>query len=78
MVLNIAAETGKDYSVVISALQANEIDTLDDLFSLEPEDFTTLGFSIALKNKIKKIREQWQADNSQRRQEYVQYATAAR
>ena len=55
--MSIAAETGKDYTVVINALQENEIETVDDLLNLEPEDFSTLGFSLGLKNRIKKIKE---------------------
>ena len=58
LIQSIGAELGKDYSDLIRSLQENEIETLDDLANLEPADFTTLGISMALKNRVKKILEQ--------------------
>lgn len=58
LIRSIGAELGKDYSDLIRSLQENEIETLDDLANLEPADFTTLGISMALKNRVKKILEQ--------------------
>ena len=58
-ILRVAAETGKDYSHVIYELQDNEIELIDDLFRLQPADFSALGFSIALKNRVMALKEQY-------------------
>ena len=58
LILAIGIETGKDYSTIIAALEVNEIETVEDLENLGQEDYQTLGFSIALKNRVKKIIEQ--------------------
>ena len=57
-ILSIAAQTGKDYSAVISSLEENEIETLDDLLNLDAGDFKDLGFSMALRNRVKALRGQ--------------------
>ena len=54
----IGLETGKDYSTVIRTLETNEIDSLQDLRLLDPDDFTFLGFSMALRNRVKRYLEQ--------------------
>ena len=70
LIEHYAVEMSKDFSNVIANLEENDIVTVDDLTNLSDSDLKDLGFSLGLKNRVKKniqerqnLREEARQDN---------------